>query len=91
MSKKVCTLPKNSRETIWFSLGEYKGHRFVDMRVFCTEDGQAPVPTKKGLTVPPHLWPELRQALTRVEAAPVAAGWQDREDLAQEQAGCYGG
>lgn len=83
----ICELPKNSRETICFRLGEYQGHKFVDMRIFVTEPGENggkpkdPAPTKKGLAVSPALWPQFRAALDQVEAALVKEGWLDREDL----------
>ncbi len=79
--KLVCELSKNARELYLFRLGEFKGHKFIDMRVFATEDGKEPVPTKKGLAVSPQLWPQFRQALTKVEAAMIEAGWLDRKDL----------
>ena len=81
MSKTVCELPKNSREDFRFSLGEIKGHRFCDLRVWAKEDGKDPVPTKKGLAVSPALWVQFKAALAQVEAAMVEAGWLDREDL----------
>jgi len=80
--KSVCELPKNSREAIRFRLGEFKGHRFIDMRVYTIEEGKDPAPTKKGLAVSPALWPQFRQALGQVEEAMIEAGWLDREDLA---------
>ena len=79
--KPVCEIPKNSRESIRFRLGEYQGHKFVDMRIFVTEPGEngapakEPVPTKKGLAVSPTLWPEFKKALAQVEAAMIEAGW----------------
>jgi hypothetical protein len=79
--KNVCELPKNSREAIRFRLGEFKGHKFIDMRVFVKEDGKDSAPTKKGLAVSPALWPQFRQALAQVEAAMIEQGWLDREDL----------
>jgi hypothetical protein len=51
----VCEIQKNSRETIRFRLGEFKGHKFLDMRIFVTEPEENggkpkdPVPTKKGV------------------------------------------
>jgi hypothetical protein len=64
--KPVCEIQKNARETIRFLLGEYKGRKFVDMRVYAKEDGKDPVPTKKGLAVSPALWPQFRAALAQV-------------------------
>jgi len=84
MSKQVCELPKNSREDFRFSLGEIKGHRFCDMRVWAKEDGKEPVPTKKGLAVSPALWPQFKAALAQLEEAMVQQGWLNHEDLAQE-------
>lgn len=83
-AKLACEIPKNSRETYRFRLGEYKGRRFVDLRLYVQENGQDPVPTKKGLTVPPHPWPRFRRALAQVDEALGAAGWLDWEDLAQD-------
>jgi hypothetical protein len=80
-NKPVCELLKNSREAIHFRLGEFKGHKFIDMRVFIQEDSKDPAPTKKGLAVSPTLWPQFKKALAQVEAAMIKAGWLDREDL----------
>lgn len=87
--KFVCGLPKNSRETYKFRLGEFKGHKFVDMRIFITEPGENggkskdPAPTKKGLAVSPALWPQFKAALAQVEEAMIKAKWLDREDLGE--------
>jgi hypothetical protein len=85
--KTVCELPKNSREVYQFRLAEYKGHKLVDMRIFTREDGQDPLPTKKGLAVSPHLWPQFRQALAQVEATMIQEGWLDFEDLGDDSSG----
>lgn len=81
MSKPVCEIPKNSREIYQFRLGEFKGHKFVDMRIFALEEGKDAAPTKKGLAVSPALWGQFRAALEEVEAAMIQEGWLDREDL----------
>ena len=81
MSKPVCEIPKNSREVIRISFGEYQGHKFVDMRIFAKEDGKGPAPTKKGLTVSPALWPQFKTAMAKIEEAMIEAGCIDREDL----------
>ncbi len=83
--KPVCEVPKNAREKIVFRLGEFKGHKFCDMRIFITDpgedNGKESAPTKKGLAVSPALWPQFRAALAQVEAAMIQEGWLDREDL----------
>ncbi len=87
MGKPVCEIQKNARETIHFRLGEFKGHKFIDMRIFVTEPRenggapQDPAPTRKGLTVSPALWPQFTRALAQVETAMIQEGWIDKEDL----------
>lgn len=79
--KPICTLEKNSREVYQFRLGEFKGHKFIDMRIFSQGEGKDQAPTKKGLAVSPLLWRQFRQALKEVEQALFDKGWLDREDL----------
>ena len=81
MSEIIFELPKNSRETIRFSLGEYKGHRLVDLRIFFADDVKDSIATRKGLAVSPQLWPQFKAALAQLESAMVQEGWLDREDL----------
>jgi hypothetical protein len=73
---------KSVRQTLKCSLRTYKGRRFVDIRVFSplTEGGE-PRPTAKGVSVPPHLWPEFRKVLARVDKALCEQKWLDSEDL----------
>jgi hypothetical protein len=81
MSKTAYEMVKNSRAAIRFSLAEFKGYKFIDIRVFAKEEGKDPVPTPKGVTVSPTLWPEFKKALAQVEAAMIQEGWLDQEDL----------
>ncbi len=64
-NKIVGTLTKNSRERLCVSLGEFKGHPYVDIRLFDTMDPDKSVPTKKGLAVHPRLIPELISLLEK--------------------------
>jgi len=72
--KLICQLRKNAQETVFSQLKEFKGRKFIDILTFIHTDGQNPLPTKKGLTVAPHLWPQFRRALAQAEAALIAAG-----------------
>jgi hypothetical protein len=63
----LAVLHKNAREIIHISLGEFKGISLCDVRVFAVTEGE-PVATKKGISVRPHLLPELIAALQEVEA-----------------------
>jgi hypothetical protein len=67
MSEPIAIIPKNSLEEIRISWGEYKGHRYLDIRVFAEVERKADkVPTKKGVTLRPDLIPELIKALEGV-------------------------
>lgn len=46
---------------IRFRLGEFKGHKFLDMRIFTCDDGKDPAPTEKGLAVSPALWSQVKK------------------------------
>jgi hypothetical protein len=81
MSNQVCELAKNAREKIIFRLGEFKGRKFVDMRVFAMEEGKDPAPTKKGLAVSPALWPQFKAALAKLEEGMIRERWIDKEDI----------
>ena len=45
--KPVCEIPKNSRESYKFTLAEYKGHKFCDLRVISKERGRRLYAPKK--------------------------------------------
>uniref|UniRef100_A0A7V4LDE3 Transcriptional coactivator p15 (PC4) C-terminal domain-containing protein n=1 Tax=Desulfobacca acetoxidans TaxID=60893 RepID=A0A7V4LDE3_9BACT len=79
--KTICELQKNAKTIIRFRLGELKGHKFIDMRLFVSDDGQEPTPTKRGLAIAPHLWPQFRRALAQVDQVLCEQRWLDREDL----------
>jgi len=75
MRKTIATIPKNSMDEVRVSLSEFKGHTYVDVRVYTEFEGDSEKrPTKKGITVRPDLLPELRQALEQAEAEARAAG-----------------
>ena len=84
MNNILYEIQKNAGEKILFRLDEYKGHRFIDMRVFVPgENGGPDIPTKKGLAVSPALWPQFKRALVQVEEVLVQKGWLDQEDLVE--------
>jgi hypothetical protein len=80
MSKAICEIQKNSREIIRFSMGEFRNRQFADVRIWIVENGKDAAPTKKGVGISPALWPQFREALEKVEAAMVEAGWLNQED-----------
>ena len=58
----VAIIPKNALDDIRVRWSEYKGHRYLDIRVFTEIEGKADkVPTKKGVTLRPDLIPGADQ------------------------------
>jgi len=82
MSEQIATIPKNAKEKIIFSLSEFKGKHYVDMRIFTANDnGGQDIPTKKGLTIPVHLYSTFKDTLASVDHALITRGLVDQEDL----------
>ena len=67
-TQTLAVLEKNARETVHVRILEYRGRRFVDLRVF-SGNGDKPLPTKKGLAFPVEQVPALIAALERVDEA----------------------
>lgn len=62
--KLLATIPRNATEEIQVKLSEYKGRKFLDMRVFYTTDsGKTWLPTKKGIAIYPENLDELKSAI----------------------------
>jgi len=82
MSDVISQVTKNARETILFSLSEFKGRRLVDIRVHIPGDREGEwVPTRKGVSLAVGLYPAFKQALAQVEQALISQGLLDPEDL----------
>jgi len=73
-TETIAVLEKNTRETVHVRILEYHGRRFIDLRVFA-ENGDRPLPTKKGLALPIEHVPALIEALGRI--GEVAYGAED--------------
>lgn len=71
----IATVQKNRREELRFSLDEFRGHRFVSVRIFApNRDGTAMLPTRAGVTFKPELISEVRAALDATECEARARG-----------------
>jgi hypothetical protein len=79
MDQLIATIEKNADEEIRVSLREYKGHPFIDVRVYWKPPEGEPGPTKKGVTLNPELFPQLKKAMGALEAALVKAKLIDEE------------
>ncbi len=70
MEQEITVIPKNTREWVSIRLTEYKGHDLADIRI-CVRNSCGLTSTKKGVSVPIRLLPDLIVGLQ--EAATVAA------------------
>jgi hypothetical protein len=68
----IATIPKNSREELRISLGEFKGHNLLHLRAWLSESD---TPTKNGFGIQAALIPKLRDALADAEAEATRRGW----------------
>lgn len=71
----VAQIQKNALDEIRIAFSEYKGHKYLDIRVHTVFDGDPePRPTKKGITIKPEQIGELLEALQEAERQARAAG-----------------
>jgi len=70
MGEVIASFEKNSMEEVRVSLTEFKGKALIDLRVYYQpEDGEEKRPTKKGITISPEKFPELKKAILALEKA----------------------
>jgi Transcriptional Coactivator p15 (PC4) len=62
----ICEIPKNSREAIRVTLGEYNGRAIASVRVWFQAEGGSWRPGKAGIAFRVALLPRLAEALGRV-------------------------
>lgn len=54
-SKLIATIDRSDRERVQIAVNEYKGRKYLDLRIFYTTDaGETWRPTQKGVTVSPE-------------------------------------
>ena len=59
-------IQKNQKEKIIVSTNEYKGHKYVDLRVHYEDESTKEYkPTKKGIAVNPKILPEVVEMMVR--------------------------
>lgn len=62
------TIGRSPTEELQIAISEYKGKKYVDIRIFYTTDeGDNWNPTKKGVTVPPDKIEEVKTALAKAQ------------------------
>ena len=62
--KVIATIPRSATEEVQIQLSEYKGKKFLDLRIFYTTDaGVTWLPTKKGVAIYPENIELLKEAI----------------------------
>ena len=63
-AKILATIERSDTEQLQISVSEYKGKRYLNMRIFYTTDeGATWIPTKKGVTFSPEQLDLLEEAV----------------------------
>lgn len=66
--KMLGTIERSETEQLQIALKEFKGRKYLDMRIFYTTDGgDSWLPTKKGVTCSPEHLEILKQAIEEAE------------------------
>ena len=62
--KLLATIPRTATEEIQVQVNEYKGKKYLDLRIFYTTDGgNSWLPTKKGVAIYPENLGMLKDAI----------------------------
>ena len=65
----LTTVPRSATEEIQVSINEYRGKKYLDLRVYyTTDDGLNWNPTKKGVTFSPDKLSDLKAAVEKAMA-----------------------
>lgn len=65
-SKLIATIPRSATEQLQIAVSEFKGKKYLDLRIFYTTDtGATWLPTKKGVTVSPENLELLKDAIDK--------------------------
>lgn len=63
-NKLISTIERSSTEQLQIAINEYKGKKYLDLRIFYTTDnGTSWLPTKKGVTISPNDLSILKEAV----------------------------
>jgi hypothetical protein len=65
--KVVAQFKRNPTEEVRVGIKEFKGRRYIDLRIYYTDDKGEWKPTKKGISLATDFMPELKQAVDALE------------------------
>jgi hypothetical protein len=67
-SKTVAMISKSEVNEVRVSIDEFLGHRFINIREWLMwGDLEEMAPTKKGVTIPVDSFPELKEAVVKLD------------------------
>ncbi len=67
-SELISNFQKNSQEEFRFSITNFKGREYADIRIFYEKDGDY-FPSKKGITVSLDTWNDFRKGIEQLNVA----------------------
>lgn len=67
--KVVATFKRNPTEEVRAGIKEFKGRRYIDLRIYYMDDQGEWKPTRKGISLSTDFMPELKDAVSQIEAA----------------------
>ncbi|MBI4445215.1 MAG: transcriptional coactivator p15/PC4 family protein [Acidobacteria bacterium] len=74
MSEIITEMERGWNEKIVFSLSEFKGKNYADIRIYYEDDEGEWKPTKKGITISLDRFQEFKEHMSKLEEFLVAQG-----------------
>lgn len=65
--KIVATFKRNPTEEVRAGVKEFKGRRYIDLRIYYMDDQGEWKPTRKGISLATDFMPELKEAVGALE------------------------
>lgn len=79
--KVVSSFKRNPTEEVRATLKEFRGRRYLDLRIYYQDDAGEWKPTRKGVSLSTDFMPELKEAVLALEGALT----EDEEDEEEEE------
>jgi hypothetical protein len=67
--KVVSSFKRNPTEEVRATLKEFRGRRYLDLRIYYQDDAGEWKPTRKGVSLSTDFMPELKEAVMALEKA----------------------
>lgn len=68
-NRLIHSFQRNALEEIRVSLSVFRGKEYIDIRIYYKGDDGEYHPSKKGITLSPELFPDLKEAMKKLEEA----------------------